>query len=151
MSGVLIGALDLGNLPNEVAPLQELVISLARQLECLQQQLLNLRRRHFGATSEQLLALQPELFVETVSVPMPPTVSETVSYERRSLRGRPRLPKDLPRVRVEYDLAEEHKAQFEVVEKIGEQISETLDYTPAKVVVIEHVRAKYRCEKDGET
>jgi hypothetical protein len=69
----------------------------------------------------------------------------------RQKRGRPALPKDLPRERVEYDLSEAEKAEFEELERIGEEVSETLEYTPAKLVVIEHARAKYACRKDGES
>jgi transposase len=150
MSRELPAALDLKSLPNEVAPLQDLVIALAHQLENLQQQFLNLRRLHFGAKCEQLSALQADLFADTVSLPVPPTVTETVSYERTVRNGRPRLPKDLPRTRIDYELSESERAEFETVERIGEEISETLDYTPAKLIVVEHARAKYRCEKAGE-
>lgn len=150
MSRVLPAALDLKSLPNEVAPLQELVIALAQQLESLQQQFLNLRRLHFGAKSEQLNALQADLFADSVSLPVPPTVTETVSYERTACKGRPRLPKDLPRTRIDYELSESERAEFDKVERIGEEISETLDYTPAKLIVVEHARGKYRCEKAGE-
>ena len=37
------------------------------------------------------------------------------------------------------------------MERIGEEVSETLEYTPAKLLVIEHVRAKHACRKDGES
>jgi transposase len=149
MSRALPAALDLNSLPNEVAPLQELVIALAKQLKSLQQQFLNLRRLHFAAKSEQLNALQADLFAERVSLPVPPTVTATVSYERIACKGR-RLPKDLPRTRIDYELSESERAEFDKVERIGEEISETLDYTPAKLIVVEHARGKYRCEKAGE-
>ena len=61
------------------------------------------------------------------------------------------MPEDLPRERVNYDLSEAEKAEFDSLERIGEEVSETLEYTPAKLIVIEHVRAKYACRKDGES
>lgn len=137
------------SLPDDVEQLKDIVFTLSFHLESLHQQILNLRRLHFGATSERL-AGQAELFCETVSLPVPPEATETITYERQR-RGRPALPKDLPRTRIEYDLSAAEKSQFDTVEKIGEEISETLDYTPAKVVVIEHARAKYVCKKDGES
>lgn len=109
-----------------------------------------MQRMHFGASSERL-AGQPDLFDEKVSLPMPPTALESISYERKKSKGRPKLPENLPRTRIDYDLSADEKAEFEKVEKIGEEISETLDFIPAKVTVIEHARAKYRCEKDGES
>ena len=61
-------------------------------------------------------------------------------------RHRPRLPADLTRSRIEYDLTAQEKSEFERLTRIGEEVSETLDFTPAKLTVIEHARAKYRCE-----
>jgi transposase len=34
------------------------------------------------------------------------------------------------------------------VQRIGEEVSETLEYTPAKLEVLQHVRLKYRCDAD---
>ena len=134
-------AIELQALPDDVGALKQMVIDLATQLESLKQQFLALRRAHFGASSEQL-AGQAELFAQKLSLPVLPVETETVTYERPR-RGRPALPKDLPRVRVEYDLTPEERAQFASLERIGEETSETLDYIPAKLQVIEHVRAKY--------
>lgn len=141
-------SIDIEALPDDVAQLKTILIErettiaqLAAQLESLQQQFLALRRAHFGTKSEQL-AGQAELFAEPVSLPVPPVQTETISYERER-RGRPALPKDLPRVRLEYDLTEAEKAAFDDLVRIGEEQSETLDYIPAKLQVIEHVRAKY--------
>ena len=137
------------SLPDDVEQLKDIIVTLSTHLESLHQQILNLRRLHFGATSERL-AGQAELFAEMLSLPVPPQATQTITYER-ARRGRPALPKDLPRTRVEYDLSAQEKAAFDAVEKIGEEVSETLDYTPAKLTVIEHARAKYVCRKDGES
>lgn len=146
-------ALDVSSLPRDVDILLGVIGDLQRQynhiLDSLQQQLANLRHRHFGSTSERIGA-QPELFVETVSLPVPPVETQTIPAHERRKGGRPRLPADLPRQRIEYDLSEEEKAQFDRIEKIGEEVSETLDYTPAKLTVVEHARGKFRCELDGE-
>lgn len=143
-----IATLNLESLPSEIEVLHQIIRAFAAaltdsnaQLESLKQQIANLRRAQFGASSEQLPG-QAELFVEAVSLALPEVKTETVTYERQK-RGRPALPKDLPRVRVDYDLTEAEKASFETLERIGEEKSETLDYIPAKLQVIEHVRAKY--------
>jgi transposase len=141
-------AIDLQMLPDDVGALKQMVVDLAAQLESLKQQFLVLRRAHFGASSEQF-AGQAELFAERLSLPVPPVQTETVTYER-ARRGRPALPKDLPRLRVEYDLTSEEKASFDALERIGEETSETLDYIPARLQVIEHVRAKYAARRKGE-
>ena len=146
-------ALDIQKLPRDVDALLGVITDLHTQyatiLESLHQQLQNLRRMHFGATSEKLSG-QPELFEQTQELPVPPQDKITVTYERQR-RGRPSLPKDLPRERVDYDLSDAEKAEFDALEKIGEEVSETLEYTPAKLIVIEHARAKYACRKDGES
>lgn len=159
MSPALPAALDSQQIPNDVGSLKHLLLTRdaayrevftawQSQFESLHQQILNLRRIQFGASSERL-AGQAELFSEPVTLPLPPTLTEKITYERQR-PGRPALPKDLPRERVEYDLAEAEKAEFDVLTRIGEEVSETLDYTPAKLIVIEHARLKYACEKDGE-
>ncbi len=125
------------------------IANLSAQLESLKQQILNLRRMHFGATGERL-AGQAELFAVTAEIPVPPQEKVRITYERQR-RGRPALPKDLPRQRIDYDLSDGEKAQFDELERIGEELSETLEYTPAKLIVIEHARAKYVCRKDGES
>lgn len=149
---ISLAAIDLQQLPRDVDVLLGVIGDLQSQystiLDSLRQQLLNLRRLHFGATSEKLSG-QPDLFPEKQELPVPPEDLITVSYQRQR-RGRPALPKDLPRVRVDYDLSAAEKAEFDTLERIGEEVSETLEYTPAKLLVIEHARAKYACSKDGE-
>lgn len=98
--------------------------TLTAALESLKQQFLALRRAQFGASSERIEG-QAELFCETVSLPVPPVQSETITYDRER-RGRPALPKNLPRVRIEYDLTEVEKNDFETLTRIGEDKSETL-------------------------
>ena len=121
--------LDIEKLPRDVDALLGVITDLHTQyatiLESLHQQLQNLRRLHFGATSEKLPG-QPELFQQTQELPVPPQDTITVTYERQR-RGRPSLPKHLPRERVDYDLSDAEKAEFDALERIGEEVSETLE------------------------
>src|ERR1035437_7767515 len=95
-------ALDIQKLPRDVDALLGVITDLHTQystiLESLRQQLQNLRRMHFGATREKLSG-QPNLFGQPQELPGPPQDLITVSYQRQR-RGRPSLPKDLPRERV---------------------------------------------------
>lgn len=143
-----LAPLDLESLPIDLEASHQIIRAFAAalaetsaQLESLKAQVAALRRAQFGASSEQLPG-QAELFAEAVSVALPEAQTETIHYERAK-RGRPALPKDLPRVRVDYDLCETERAPFEELQRIGEERSETLDYIPARLQVIEHVRAKY--------
>jgi len=65
------------------------------------------------------------------------------------------LPAHYPRVRVEHDLDEAEKVCGCgcSLSKIGEEISERLDYVPSSVRVLQHVRFKYACKActDGVT
>jgi transposase len=69
------------------------------------------------------------------------------AHERKK-RGRKPLSPDLPRVEVLHDLADHEKVCAKdgtALERIGEEISEQLDYKPAQVRVIRHIRPKYSC------
>ena len=68
------------------------------------------------------------------------------SRAKRRRCGRPAIDTDLPVRRVEHDLSEQDKAGFERCTRIGEQTSRMLEYTPARLEIIETVRATYRCE-----
>jgi transposase len=148
--------LEPTDLPDELPALKAVALhqnQLARQfweqVEILRYQIAQLTRARFGTSAEHL-AGQAELSAETVALPTPPAVpdSQVAGHMRR---GRPALPKDLPRVRIEYDLSDAEKAEFDSIQRIGVEHSETLDYTPAKLTVIEHARIKYACSKDGES
>lgn len=151
--------LDRAQLPDAVEPLKDLVVQLAQQLQAvreqadaqmanLAQQLAALRDRMFGRSSEVLHVGQTELWIDTVELPVPPETHERVGEHHRRRRGRPAIDPNLPRVRVEHDLSEQEKAQFNRVQCIGEEVSETIEYTPARLVVLQHARLKYRCEDD---
>ena len=88
------------------------------QVELLKHQLAQFIRARFGASSEQLLG-QGDLFAESVTIPVPPALPATPVADHVR-RGRPALPKDLPRERVEYDLSDVEKTCFDRVEKIDE-------------------------------
>jgi transposase len=79
-----------------------------------------------------------------------PAIDDTiiVPAHRRGKRGRKPLPENLPRVKVIHDLAEEDKmcACGAPLSRIGQDICEKLDYIPAKVRVLRHVRFKYACK-----
>ncbi len=139
-------------LPDDVAELQALVRRQAEQIETLQEQLRLALHKRFGRSSEKTSPDQLRLFneaeVEAQSA-APAEDDETVSvpaHERRK-RGRKPLPANLPRVRVEHDLAESEKACACGCQltRIGEEVSEQLDYLPARLQVIQHVRFKYAC------
>ena len=71
-----------------------------------------------------------------------------VSSHSRKKKGRRPLPDHLRRIEVIHDLPEEEKkcACGNEKTRMGEDVSEQLDYIPAKVQVIRHIRIKYACK-----
>jgi len=80
------------------------------------------------------------------TVPAPaPAPTQTITYEREvvtpSERGkRLPIPADLPRIERVHDLPASEKAGMK---KIGQEISEKIEYEPGKVYVIRDVQIKY--------
>jgi transposase len=149
-------AITVVDLPVEPEALQAFALEQNRlacvlweQLEALQHQIAQANRARFGVSSERL-AGQAELFDAASDLPVPPEPAR-VPVTGHSRKGRPALPKDLPRTRIEYDLSDEQKAAFDTLERIGEERSETLHYEPSRLTVIEHVRFKYAAKKAGES
>ena len=74
---------------------------------------------------------------------------------KRHKHGRRPLPDHLPRIDIEHDLDDAEKACpacGQMRERIGQEVSEQLEYLPASFKVLRHIRHKYgcrRCEHDG--
>ena len=133
------------------------VVSLSRKLAQLEDSLAQLLRRQYGPRSEQLDPRQHSLFEAgqlPEAAPAPPPIVETrvKSHVRRG-GGRQELPPDLPRERIEHDLAEEQKCCpgcGELRQRIGAETSEQLEFIPAPLKVLVHVRYKYACRQCAE-
>lgn len=125
-----------------------------RRIDDLQHQVQALLRRYFGRSSEKLDPRQRLLFENLIdhAIPELPAADagaeESPTPRRRNGHGRRRLPADLPRERVIHDLPEDEKpcpCCGKLRHIIGKQTHEQLDYVPAKVKVIEHIRLTYGC------
>lgn len=139
--------------------IREMVATLAerdRHVDQLMHRVDQLLRRVFGKSSERMDPAQLVLFAleeqRTDSVndsePNEESCTEDAPNPKRKGHGRKKLPDDLPRKRVEHDVAPEDKVCPECgtdKKRIGEEVSEQLDYIPASLFVIEHVRLKYAC------
>ncbi len=126
------------------------------QVLSLQEQLNILLHKRFGSSSEKLSADQLRLFNEAEQetdtleqgVQKETVDTVTVPEHERKKPGRKPLPKSLPREEIIYDLPEDEKVcphEGHALKTIGEERTEQLDYIPAQVKVIEHVRLKYAC------
>ncbi|CCO22268.1 IS66 family transposase [Maridesulfovibrio hydrothermalis] len=77
----------------------------------------------------------------------------------RAKKGRKHISESIPREEIVHDIPAEEKicaCGCELI-RIGEVVSEKLDYVPAKIRVLRHIRPKYACKKcegtedDGQT
>ncbi len=135
------------DLPEDVEELKQLVRSSRAEIEHLKLIIAKLKRLQFGRRSEKLNREieQLELRLEDLQVsalPAAPVVSEQPAA-RVPVR-RP-LPEHLPRTRIEHAPACACPECGTAMRKIGEDVSEVLDYVPARFRVICHVRPKMAC------
>lgn len=144
------------DLPNDVTALRAKVSQLqttVKHHECtiekLKLQIARLRRMQFGKSSEQLNQQieQLELLIEELetpgqAVPVAPA-SKAVVVKAKPTR-RP-LPEHLPRISVVHDTACTCPDCGADLRKIGEDISEALEFVPEHWKVIRHIRPKMAC------
>jgi len=98
------------------------------------------QHQRFGKSSES----HPDQLEDEVAED---TTAETITYDRRKPKRKP-LPKDLPRETIIHDLEDADKVCDccgGELHCMGEDSSEKLEFIPAQVKVIEHIRPKYSC------
>lgn len=136
------------------------IAQMQRELEQLKHFVALLQRQRFGPRSEKLDPNQLSLFEESAEEAAQQEASsdepaETVVREhRRRGGGRNPLPDHLPREIIEHDLSDEEKCCpgcGQERTRIGSDTSEQLEFIPASLKVIQHVRHKYACRAcEGE-
>lgn len=149
------------------AEMYEYVVNLGENLDHALSEIARLRHQLFGRKSEKSKAINhptlpgfDQIFDEQPldgeeADPEDTTLEETSDDKPASQKkktGRKPLPDHLPRERVVHDLdkSEQQCSCGHALHKIGEEISEQLDYIPAQVKVIQHVRYKYGCKSCEE-
>lgn len=112
------------------------------------------RQEMFGASRERMSAWQLDIFDQAHEAPLPPqqpdlSIPVEGHQRKRRSKGRPALPSDLPIERVVHPMPERELSQYDRVTVIGETVTRTLKYTPAKMSVVEHVCPRYALVKNG--
>jgi transposase len=137
---------------------QEQLQSREREIEHLKLLLAKLQRMQFGCKSEKIERQieQLELRLEELESnrgekepnppePAPVTASSTPTAAKPTRRA---LPGHLPRQTRRHEPKETECPQCQgELRKLGEDVSEMLEYVPASFVVIRHVRTKLSCTK----
>jgi transposase len=140
------------------AELEQIKQEAAGRIEALTQQhkaeIDALLRRFYGPHSERFDPRQLLLFgltVDTLEIDEKAVEEETGQklgtrrVGKRHKHGRGILPAHLPRVRIEHDLTAEQKVSKDgrQLKKIGEVITEQLDFKPGGLHVLQNVQFKY--------
>ncbi|WP_076543294.1 IS66 family transposase [Shewanella sp. UCD-KL21] len=152
--------LALDDLPNDIDLLKQLLLEtlaakdaeiteLKQSMQRLLEQFRQAQQKRFGASSETH-DYQGEVFNEAEVINDEPAeltaVDESVPPKKRAKRKL--LPKDLPREIITHDISEADKqcACGHRLTLMGQDSSEKLQFIPAQIKVIEHVRLKYSCK-----
>ena len=157
-------AIDLSTLPDEVrALIAAQAATIARQqteldgqqarIAQLRAQLAKLRRMQFGRSSEKLdtAIVQLELMLEDLEEDggarsqSAPASAPCVEADGVAKPARRPLPAHLPRDVVEHATACACPKCGGTLRRLGEDVTEVLDYLPASFRVIRHVRPKFSC------
>ena len=129
--------------PTHTASLEAENAYLRSRVEQLEHERNQLKKLIFGSKSERFVPEeQPEqltLFEEAPAIEIPREEQVAAHSRKRKKPVRKPLPEHLPREVIVI----EPEMDRSTLKKIGEEISETLDYRPAKLIVIQRVRPKY--------
>ena len=145
--------------------IRELLDTLSQQLHLntkLQHQLEELLRQRYGRKSERVDPAQLWLFAQEIlaqakaepePTPQPEVVPEpapppSTPQPKKKGHGRKPLPASLPRKPVVHDVLPEQLPCPDcgaMRQCIGTEVREQLEYVPASLIVLEHIRPKYAC------
>jgi len=151
---------DPSHLPDDSAQLRDLLAAFKLDLEKSQEKIHHLEERirilqnelfgrksekHYPEDHRQLPIFEAR--ADDAAPPGQPGNIVIVAHSRKK-SGRKPLPENLPRAEIIHDLPEEEKvcACGAVLSRIGQDICEKLDYIPAKMRVLRHIRLKYACK-----
>lgn len=133
--------------------LSELTIKQLK-IDQLTHEMAVLKRWKFAARSEQLHGEQKHLFEEAVEADLEAIGLELKALQRQDAKTPPKetpkrapLPENLPRVDVCHEPDSTVCGCGCAMKRIGEDVSEKLDYTPGVFTVERHVRGKWACTK----
>ena len=145
---------DAQELPNDPAILKGLVASLASELkfrdiliEKLKHQLVGLRRHQFGSRSESLDQLELTLEEEEIALAAEAPVQQDTAAapdEKRQPKRRP-LPDHLPRNETVLSAGDACADCGGRLKRLGEDVTEELEYIPGRFVVNRIVRPRMAC------
>jgi transposase len=151
---------QISNRDQQIAGLDQTISSKDREIlyrqakiDQLTHEMAVLKRWKFGRSREQLDASQVSLLDETIDADIAAIEQELqnlappdkVAKEPRQQPKRAALPPELPRVDLHHEPDSTTCTCGCQLKRIGEDVSEKLDYTPGVLTVQRHVRGKWAC------
>jgi transposase len=150
------------DLPDDIAALKRIIAEMAcdattarAEIARLKFQLARYRRAEFGRSSEKLAreTEQLELAIEALetdqaerlSIAAPETAAIVESMAEVQKPARRPLPEHLPREEIRHRAGLACPSCGGALRRIGEDVTETLDYVPGRFKVIRHIREKLSC------
>jgi transposase len=132
-------------LKQRIAELEKLLAQKDAHIAALEERWRLAQQKQFGKSAEGFVG-QGELFNEVEEiVEAAEAEQQSISYTRKKPVRKP-LPKDLPREQVIHDITDKTcDCCGGELHKMGEDKSEKLEFIPAQIKVIEHIRPKYAC------
>jgi transposase len=152
--------LAMDQLPNDIDSLKRIIIEQQARHEAeiekaVTEAVLAILRRYYGPKSEKFDPRQLLLFGQQVAeAPLDEMSIEEEAGEKlvtrrvRHKHGRQQLPEHLERIEIEHDLDDKACPACGCERcRIGQEVSEQLEYFPASLKVLRHIRHKYGCGK----
>lgn len=143
----------------ELAAAKAGLVTKTLEIEKLKIQIARLRRMSFGASSERVrreleqleLKLEEletaEAEAEAAAEMAPALAEEPAREEAPTKKRRRKLPEALPRREIVHEPGCVCSVCGGALRKVGEDVTEILDYIPGHFEVIRHVRPAYSCRK----
>lgn len=141
-------SLDVASLPDDVGLLKAMLVASDAEVEQLRMLVAKLRRMAFGRSSERLTheADQLELGLEEAEAEAAARVPPVVARARDAAKPhRQPLPEHLPREDVVHEAPCVCPDCGGTMRRMGEDVTEQLDYVPASFRVVRHVRPRLSC------
>lgn len=148
---------SIEQLPDDTSTLKQMVLTLLGQIDDLNGQLYYLKRQLFGKKSEKLDPDQRLLFENLydevkakIAEQNPPQAEKTQTKRNKNHNGRRPLPEHLRRETLEVEPEENDKVCSvcqNQKDRIGEEVTEKLEFVPASFYVKRYVRGKYACRQ----
>ena len=152
---VQINALDqqIVSLDQTISSKDREILYRQAKIDQLTHEMAVLKRWKFGRSREQLDSGQTSLLDETIDADIAAIEQElqdlappaNAAKEPRQAPKRAALPPELPRVELHHEPDSTTCSCGCQLKRIGEDISEKLDYTPGVLTVQRHIRGKWAC------